>query len=98
MRKLSRPALGLGNARASLDADTLVLAFAPDFVNVARTHEDDLRELARKAAGRALKVRVEQGEAGSEENDEPGAAAPETQKKQLVDQAAQQPIVREALD
>jgi DNA polymerase-3 subunit gamma/tau len=102
MKSLSRPTLApvLRLARGRLDGDTLVLVVPADFAAMARSHDDDFREMARKVAGKAFKVRVEVGEAMAAEEGEPspGAPAEAAQKKQLLEQAAQQPIVREAVD
>jgi DNA polymerase-3 subunit gamma/tau len=102
MRNLSRPSLAhpLRNAAARVEGDTLVLTFGPDILGFARMHEEDFKDLAKKAAGgRAFRIRVEAGEVSAPVAEEPPAPAPgAVPKKQLAEQAAQQPIVKEALD
>jgi hypothetical protein len=96
MAAQARPSLAqsLRSARARDEGDTLVIEVPADFSTFASMHLDDYRELARKAAGRPVKVRVE-GSAAA-----PAAqSAPEEKGKQvLAEQAAQEPAVQEVLD
>jgi DNA polymerase-3 subunit gamma/tau len=92
----ARPSLAqpLRGAQAGLEGDTLSLDVAPDFSTFASMHADDYRELARKAAGRPLKVRMGTAPAGEAE-----AAAPaEARKRRLMEEASREPAVQEALD
>jgi DNA polymerase-3 subunit gamma/tau len=84
-------------ARATLDGSTLSLEVPADFAVFASLHADEYRSLARKAAGRALEVRFEEGTAAEEET----AASPspeEIQKQRLREEAEREPAVQEALD
>ena len=96
MSAQARPSLAqsLRSARAREDGDTLVIEVPADFATFASMHVDDYRELARKAAGRPVKVRVEALPAAL-----PQESAPEEKGKQvLVEQATQEPAVQEVLD
>jgi DNA polymerase-3 subunit gamma/tau len=92
----TRPSLAqpLRGAQARLDGETLMLDVAPDFSTFASMHAEDYRELARKAAGRPLKVRV--GAAPAAEAETPPPA--EAKKRRLMEEAAREPAVQEALD
>ena len=59
----ARPSLlqPLRGAVARLDGDTFVLEIAAEWSAFASMHQDEYRELASKAAGRALKLRLGQG-------------------------------------
>jgi hypothetical protein len=93
----ARPSLAqpLRGARARLDDDMLTLEVGADFSTFASMHGDDYRELARKAAGRALKVQV--NAAAAAEADTPPAPA-EVKKRRLIEEASREPAVQEALD
>ena len=92
----TRPSLAqpLRGAQARLDGETLMLDVAPDFSTFASMHAEDYRELARKAAGRPLKVQV--GAAPAAEAETPPPA--EAKKRRLMEEAAREPAVQEALD
>jgi hypothetical protein len=94
----ARPSLlqPLRGASARLDGDTLVLEVPPDFAAFAAMHVDEYRDLAKKAAGRALKVQVGPGAAASE----PGAPPSQEQVKRerLRKEAEREPAVQDALD
>ena len=92
----ARPSLAqpLRAARARLEGDTLTLEVAPDFSAFASMHAEDYSELARKAAGRPLKVQVAAGPASAAE---PPAPA-EVKKRRLLEEASREPAVQEALD
>ena len=92
----TRPSLAqpLRGAHVRLEGDTLMLDVAPDFSTFASMHAEDYRELARKAAGRALKVQV--GAAPAAEEAPPAPA--EVRQRQLIEEAAREPAVQEALD
>jgi hypothetical protein len=84
----------LRTARVRLEGASLVLSVAPDFLTFAQMHVDEYQDLARKAAGRPLQVRVVPGEAP-----EPAAPSPEEVKKErLLREAQREPAVQEALD
>jgi hypothetical protein len=92
----ARPSLAqpLRGAQARLDGDTLALDVAADFSTFASMHADDYRDLARKAAGRPLKVQVGVAPAAEEQ-----AAPPaEAKKRRLMEEASREPAVQEALD
>jgi len=92
----TRPSLAqpLRGAQARLDGETLMLDVAPDFSTFASMHAEDYRELARKAAGRPLRVQV--GVAPAAEAQAPPPA--EAKKRRLMEEAAREPAVQEALD
>jgi len=97
----TRPSLAqpLRGARASLEADVLVLEVPPDFAVFASLHETEYRDLAKKAAGRSLAVRFAAG--GADEAPEapaPEPSADEAQKRRLREEAEREPAVQEALD
>jgi DNA polymerase-3 subunit gamma/tau len=89
-----RPSLAqaLRTAAARDEDGTLVIEVAADFAAMAAMHQDEYRQLAQKAAGRPLKVRIA------------GAAPPPEQKteadrkQRLIDEASREPAVQEALD
>jgi DNA polymerase III subunit gamma/tau len=92
----SRPSLAqaLRGATARLEGSDLLLQIAPDFAGFASMHVDELRDLAVKAAGRPLKLRIEAGAAA-----EAQAAAPvELKRQRLMREAEREPAVQEALD
>ncbi len=94
----SRPSLGqpLRSAAARLEGDTLVLEVAPDFVAFASMHLDEYRELAKRAAGRPLKVRVGAGAVPSEPEAPP--SPDQVKRERLRKEAEREPAVQEALD
>jgi DNA polymerase III subunit gamma/tau len=94
----SRPSLvqPLKNASARLEGDTLVLEVGRDFATFAEMHAEEYQELAVKAIGRKVKVRVL---AGSAESAAPPDPTPEEQKRdKLMKAAASEPAVQEAMD
>jgi DNA polymerase-3 subunit gamma/tau len=98
----TRPSLSqpLRAARARQDGETLVLEFTPDFSVFADLHADEYRELARKASGRPLKVKITSGAAESPAAvaGEPEAPSPERKRQRLIEEASREPAVQEALD
>jgi DNA polymerase III subunit gamma/tau len=92
----TRPSLAqpLRGAQVRLEGDTLVLDVAPDFSTFASMHADDYRELARRAAGRPLKIQVGAAPAAPAEAPPPA----EAKKRRLMEEAAREPAVQEALD
>ena len=95
-----RPSLAapLRAATARLEGDTLVLEVPPDFVAFGTMHADEYRDLARKAAGRNLHLKV--AAAGAAAADEPAApSSPEEERRQkLREEVEKEPAVQEALD
>jgi DNA polymerase III gamma/tau subunit len=98
----TRPSLSqpLRAARARQEGETLVLEFTPDFSVFADLHADEYRELARKASGRPLKVKIASGAAESPAAvaGEPEAPSPERKRQRLIEEASREPAVQEALD
>jgi hypothetical protein len=94
----SRPSLAqaLRGARARLDGEALVLEVAADFAGFAGTHLEEYRELAAKAVGRPLKIRVEAGVPAPAEEAPPSPV--EVKRQRLMKEAAREPAVQEALD
>jgi hypothetical protein len=82
------------------DGETLVLEVPPDFLTLATEHAEDYRELARKAAGHALPLRIIAAAAlagaAAAPAGEPSAEAARRQK--LREEAEKEPAVQEALD
>ena len=97
MQAQARPSMApsIRTASARLEGDTLLLELAPEWAVFAETHQDDYRELARKAAGRPLKVKVAAG-AARQERKVPSSA--EDKRRRLVEEATKEPAVQEALD
>jgi 2-oxoglutarate dehydrogenase E2 component (dihydrolipoamide succinyltransferase) len=90
----SRPSLAqpLRTATAREEGGTLVIEVSSDFAAMAAMNQEEYRQLAPKAAGRAVKVRIQSAAA-------PADAARETDRRQrLLDDAAREPAVQEALD
>ncbi len=96
MAAQARPSLApsIRTAAARLEGDTLFLELAPEWKVFADLHLDDYRELARKAAGRPLKVKAVAGAA----RPEAPATPAEDKKRRLVEEATRDPAVQEALD
>lgn len=77
------------------EGDVVVLQIAPDFLAMARMHADEYKDVARKASGRPVSVRIESGQAAAPG----GEAAPSPDaKERLHEEAARQPAVKEMLD
>jgi DNA polymerase III subunit gamma/tau len=96
----ARPSLcqPLRGARARQEGDVLILEVAPDFAALAGTHVDEYRDLARKAAGRPLKVQIGQAAAATAGEAAAPAAEGEVKKQRLVAEATREPAVQEVLD
>jgi hypothetical protein len=94
----SRPSLSqpLRGATASLAGDVMTIEVPPDFVAFAAMHLEEYRDLAKAAAGRALKVEIGSGAAVEEAKAAPSPA--EVKKERLRQEAAREPAVQEALD
>jgi DNA polymerase-3 subunit gamma/tau len=98
----ARPSLAaplrMGSARR--DGEALVLEVPPDFLTLASEHVEEYRALARKAAGRAIAVRIEGGaHAAAGEARAAAEPSPEAARRQkLREEAEREPAVQEALD
>ncbi len=97
-----RPSLAapLRSATARLEGDTLLVEVPADFVAFATMHADEYRDLAKKAAGKTLHVKLVAGGAKPPDApDGPVSAAPEEDRRQrLREEAEKEPAVQEALD
>ena len=101
----ARPSLAqpLRSARAREEAGVLVLEFPSDISAFADLHADEYRDLARKASGRPLKIKIVAASAAAatpESATEPAGAAPspERARQRLMEEASREPAVQEALD
>jgi DNA polymerase-3 subunit gamma/tau len=94
----ARPSLAtpLRSAAAREEGDVLVLEFGADWAAFASLHADEYRELARKASGRPLKVKVASAAAPAAAPAE--ASETERRKQRLLEEAGREPAVQEALD
>jgi DNA polymerase-3 subunit gamma/tau len=93
-----RPSLAapLRSAAVRLDGDALVIEVPPDFVAFGTMHADEYTDIAKKAAGRSLHLKIASGKV---EAPEPAAAAPEEERRQkLREDVEKEPAVQEALD
>jgi DNA polymerase-3 subunit gamma/tau len=92
----TRPSLGqpLRGATARLEGDVLSLEVAPDFATFASTHVEEYTELAAKAVGRKVTVRVGAGAPVAEAQPSPAVV----KRERLMKEAAREPAVQEALD
>ena len=88
-----RPTLAqpLRSARVRQEGDVLVLEVPADLAAYASLHADEYRDLAREAAGRPLKVRVDSGAPPPEDPAEQG-------RRTMIDDAMKEPAVREVVD
>ena len=97
-----RPSLAapLRSAAARLEGDTLVVEVPPDFLAFGTMHADEYRDLAKKAAGKNLQVRISPGGRPPADAPEgPSSPPPEEERLQKLRQAVEkEPAVREALD
>ena len=95
----TRPSLlqPLRGATARLEGDTLALEVTADWSAFALTHQDEYRELATKAAGRTVKLRLGSGTSSAPELE--AAPSPnEVRRERLMKEAQKEPAVQEALD
>jgi hypothetical protein len=95
-----RPSLAapLRAAAARLEGDRLLLELPPDFVAFGRMHADEYRDLARRAAGRSLRLEIGAGSATATDAP-PAAPSPEEERRQrLRGEVEKEPAVQEALD
>jgi DNA polymerase-3 subunit gamma/tau len=95
---VARPSLvqPLRSAAARLDGDTLVLEVPPDFAGFAQMHVDEYRDLAKKAAGRPLRIQVGLGAAVAEPDAPPSQE--QVKRQRLRKEAEREPAVQDALD
>ncbi len=95
----ARPSLAapLRSASGRVEGQTLVVEVAPDFLNYARLHADEYRDLVRKVAGKPLSLRIDPGGPPASEAPSAGAGEAETKRK-LREEAEREPAVQEALD
>jgi DNA polymerase III subunit gamma/tau len=93
-----RPSLlqGLRLAQAQVEGDTVRLTMPPPFAQMAEDHIDEYRQLASQAAGRPLKVQIGMG--GAVATAEPEPAPVDTRRQSLMQQAAREPVVQEAME
>jgi DNA polymerase-3 subunit gamma/tau len=98
-RAASRPSLAqaLRGAEARLEGDLLVLSVTSDFLALARTHAEEYQDLATKAAGRTVKVRIELA-LGAEKSTAVAPTAAALRKERLIAEATQESAVQEVLD
>jgi DNA polymerase-3 subunit gamma/tau len=94
-----RPSLAapLRSAAARLEGDTLTIEVPADFLAFATMHADELRDLARRVAGRSLHLKVAAG--GAAPSAEPAGREPAEDRRQtLREEAEKEEAVQEALD
>ena len=94
-----RPSLAapLRSAAARLEGDTLAIEVPEDFLAFATMHADELRDLARRAAGRSLHLKIAVG--GTAPSAEPASREPAEDRRQtLREEAEKEKAVQEALD
>ena len=96
----ARPSLAapLRSAAARLEGPVLIVQVPPDFVTFGMMHGAEYRDLAKKASGRALQVRIEGAPAEPAAEAESGASPEETRRQKLREEAEREPAVQEALD
>ena len=96
----TRPSLlqPLRGATARLEGDTLVLGVAPDWDAFAAMHQDEYRELASKAAGRSVKLRLDAAVAAPPAKEETAPSPTDVRRDRLMKEAQKEPAVQEALD
>lgn len=90
----ARPSLAqpLRTASVREEGGVLVVQVAADFAAMALHNQEEYQKLAQKAAGRAVKVRIEGAVP-------PPEAARESERRQkMIDEASREPAVQEALD
>jgi DNA polymerase-3 subunit gamma/tau len=94
-----RPSLAaaLRSAVARIERDTLALEVPDDFLAFATMHAEELRDLARRAAGRSLLLKIAAG--GAVVSAEPERREPVEDRRQTLRQEAErEQAVQEALD
>ena len=94
-----RPSLAaaLRSAAARLEGGTLAIDVPEDFLAFATMHADELRDLARRAAGRSLLLTIAGG--GAAPSAEPAVRQPAEDRRQtLREEAEKEQAVQDALD
>ncbi len=93
----TRPSLAqpLRSASARVEGDVVHLVVTADFGAFAEMHADEYQDLASKAAGRKVKVRISTG-AASGATSEPSLT--QQKRERLMKEAVREPAVQEALD
>jgi hypothetical protein len=81
---------------ARLEGPTLVIEVPADFLAFGTMHADEYRDLAKKAAGRSLPVRVSGGAAPAVEA--PAPPPGDDRRQRLREEAEKEKAVQEALD
>jgi hypothetical protein len=96
----SRPSLlqPLRSAHSRLDGDVFALEVAADWSAFASMHEAEYRDLASRAAGRNLKLRLGAGAPAPEGPVEPPPSSVDVRRERLLKEAQKEPAVQEALD
>ena len=94
----TRPSLlqPLRGATARLEGDTLALEVTADWSAFALMHQDEYRELATKAAGRTVKLRL--GAGASVPEPEAAPSSTDVRRERLMKEAQKDQAVQEALD
>ncbi len=92
----ARPSMApsLKAAVARLDGETLTLEIGAEWAVFADMHQDDYRELVRRAGGRPLKLKIVQGA----DREGTGAPAEEEKKRRVTEEASKEPAIQEVLD
>jgi hypothetical protein len=97
-----RPSLAapLRSAAVRIEGDTLVIEVPADFVAFGTMHADEYRDLAKKASGKSLHVRISAGGVPPSDGPEGSASRPpeEERRQKLREEAEKEPAVQEALD
>ena len=94
-----RPSLAapLRSAVARLEGDTLAIEVPEDFLAFATMHADELRDIARRASGKSLHLKIAAG--GVSPAAEPAGPEPAEDRRQALRQEAEkEKAVQEALD
>ncbi len=94
-----RPSLAapLRSAVARLEGDTLAIEVPEDFLAFATMHADELRDIARRASGKSLHLKIAAG--GVAPAAEPAGPEPAEDRRQTLRQEAEkEKAVQEALD
>jgi hypothetical protein len=95
-----RPSLlqPLRGAVARLDGNTLSLEMTADWRAFAEMHEGEYRDLATKAAGRTVKLRIGAGGVAPGPEEAEGPPPIDVRRQRLMKEAQKEPAVQEALD
>ncbi len=92
-------ASALRASRARREGDVLTLEVTADWHAFATLHQDEYRELARKVAGRPVKVRIAPAEPPpSAAGAAPPSGEDQAKRQQMIADASREPAIQEALD